>query len=176
MNSHRVPVPAPFTRVRDVVEGLTCLEGVFLARGDRRGVFVTAYLTVTQTLDSWLDRGLFLQTGLVADYVVAFANAYRQALASHQDGGHANVALAWLQSFDACRDPPAARHQRAHQSRPAVRGSAGRSRCSLRALLPRSPADRRRASRRNAARTTAHCGAVPGTAVRRELPVRTGHR
>jgi hypothetical protein len=105
MNSHRVSVPAPFTRVRDVVEGLTCLEDVFLARGDRRGVFVTAYLTVTQTLDSWLDRGLFLQNTLVADYVVVFANAYRQALASHQEGSPDNVAMAWRQSFEACRDP-----------------------------------------------------------------------
>jgi hypothetical protein len=41
----------------------------------------------------------------VADYLVAFANAYRQALASHQDGRPGNMATAWRQSFDACRNP-----------------------------------------------------------------------
>ncbi len=105
MNRGALPVPAPFERVRDVVEGLAGLEDALQARGDRRAVFVTAYLTITRTLESWLHGGLFLQNGVVADYVVVFANAYRQALASREDGRTGDVATAWRQCFDACLDP-----------------------------------------------------------------------
>jgi hypothetical protein len=96
-----IPVPAPFARVHDVIAGLTQLENAFVAAKDRRGVFVTAYLVITRTIQEWIDRELFLQNEMIACYVVAFANAYRQALAHYEAGERLAIPKAWQQSFDA---------------------------------------------------------------------------
>jgi hypothetical protein len=100
----QLTVPPRFTRVRDVVEGLAHLEEELVAQRDRRAVFVTAYLTITRTIEAWLERGVFLQNAVVAAYAVAFANAYRHALASYEQGRPDEIPAAWRQSFDARLD------------------------------------------------------------------------
>jgi hypothetical protein len=96
-----IPVPPAFERVTDVVAGLADLEAAFLASGDRRGVFVTAYRVITRTIQDWIGRRLFLENESVGRYVVAFANGYRQALARYEAGDRSAVPEAWRQSFDA---------------------------------------------------------------------------
>jgi Family of unknown function (DUF5995) len=94
-------VPPAFESVEDAVNGLAELESAFTDRHDRRGVFVTAYLVITRIIQQWIDRGEFLENDMVAGYAVAFANAYRQALADYQAGERRAVPTAWRQAFDA---------------------------------------------------------------------------
>ena len=101
--SIRVSVPSSFRTVEEVLSGLCELEAAFVAAGDRRGVFTTAYLATTMTMSDWLERRRFLQNDLVARYVVAFGNLYREAIASYEAGLRSAVPGAWRQSFDACR-------------------------------------------------------------------------
>jgi hypothetical protein len=101
---HPVIVPPEFKSVADVIRGLSELEKVFIARQDRRGVFASTYLLTTTTFKKWLDAGRFLNTDLIACYVVAFANLYRQALAEFEAGAREAVPVAWQQSFDAAQD------------------------------------------------------------------------
>jgi hypothetical protein len=98
-----LPIPPAFERVSDVAAGFAELEKSFIASKDRRGVFVTAYLLITRTLQEWIDAGRFHQNDIVAQYVVAFANAYRQALAHDEAGQCLAVPQAWRQSFEATR-------------------------------------------------------------------------
>src|SRR5260370_1324444 len=100
-NRYPIEVPTPFERVDDVVDGLTDLESALVNAKDRRGVFVSAYLVITQTLHEWISQGLFLENEMVARYLVAFANAYRRALAHYEEGEAFEIPKAWQQSFDA---------------------------------------------------------------------------
>jgi hypothetical protein len=95
-------VPPLFRSVDDVVAGLAALEGQLQAKRDLRGLFVMAYVAITQTIGQWIDRGVFLDNAAMARHVVAFANAYRRALADCVAGERSRVPLAWQQSFDAC--------------------------------------------------------------------------
>jgi hypothetical protein len=102
-NNIQISIPPSFRTVEEVLDGLYQLEAAFVAAGDRRGVFTTAYVITTATLKDWIDDRRFLQNELVARYVVAFGNAYRDALAADAGGLRWSVPLAWQQSFDACR-------------------------------------------------------------------------
>jgi len=96
-----VLVPPPFRSVADVLDGLSKLELQFCDQRDRRGVFVSAYLLITMTLHDWIQWQRFLENDLVACYIVAFANKYRQALENYEADARAAVPQAWLQSFEA---------------------------------------------------------------------------
>lgn len=99
---YSIPLPPPFRSVHDVAGGLLELEDALVEMKDPRGVFVTAYLVITQTLRTWIDRKAFLENEATANYVVAFANAYRRALARYEAGTPPAAPKAWRQSFDAC--------------------------------------------------------------------------
>jgi hypothetical protein len=99
-----VIVPPKFTSVNDVISGLSELEKVFIARQDRRSVFASTYVITTVTFKKWLDERRFLNNELVACYVVAFANLYREAVAGYEAGDREAVPVAWQQSFDSARD------------------------------------------------------------------------
>jgi hypothetical protein len=102
-NALQISVPPSFRTVEGVLAGLHQLEAAFVAAGDRHGVFTTAYVVTTTKLKDWIDHGHFLQNELVERYVVAFGNAYRDALAADTVEFRGAVPLAWRQSFDACR-------------------------------------------------------------------------
>jgi len=104
MNDARIPIPPPFARLDDVAAGLAALERALLARNDRRSVFATAYLTSAQTLDAWLANERFVQNGAVSACAIVFANAYRSAIASYDEGNHDAVPAAWRLAFGACAD------------------------------------------------------------------------
>jgi hypothetical protein len=96
-------IPSPFRTVDGVLAGLCALEAAFVAAGDRRGVFTTAYVVTTTTFKHWIENRRFLQNDLVARYVVAFGNLYRDALAADENGEPWAVPAAWRQSFEASR-------------------------------------------------------------------------
>ena len=96
-----LPVPAHFRSVEDAVSGLARIRDYFIAHQDRRGVFATAYLEATKTFQDWIRRRRFESNERMSKYVVAFANAYRQALADYEQGEAAPEA--WRLAFDVSR-------------------------------------------------------------------------
>ena len=100
---HATPVPSEFRSVHDVITGLAELESLFATSQDRRGVFVSAHLITARAIHEWIERGRFLENELVGQYLTAFANGYRQALADYEQGRQSAVPTAWQQSFDASR-------------------------------------------------------------------------
>jgi hypothetical protein len=85
----------PFLTTEDVASALTRLEQFFLERRDRRGVFASAYLTITLALQDRIGEGIFLDNAWVASYLVCFANFYREALRAHERGDRSAVPKAW---------------------------------------------------------------------------------
>ncbi len=105
-----LPLPASFASTVDVQSWLSTLEQRFLAARDRRGVFVTAYLTITKAVEAQCDAGGFLDPGWVRTYLIAFGTLYRDALQrdalARTAGGTASgvrVPKSWRVSFDAAR-------------------------------------------------------------------------
>jgi hypothetical protein len=84
------------------VAGLTDLERALQEARDFRGLFVMAYVAMTNTIGQWIERGAFHDGAAMARYVVAFANEYRRALADGIAGERSRIPMAWRQSFDAC--------------------------------------------------------------------------
>lgn len=90
-----------FRSVDDVERGLQELERHFLLRRDRRGVFATAYLHITRSIELHLEAGGFIDPVWVRQYLVRFGNLYRQALLDYERGNSSAVPKAWRISFDA---------------------------------------------------------------------------
>ena len=95
-------IPPPFETVRQVALGLHSLHVQMQAARDWRGLFVTAYVAMTDTIGQWIKRGVFSDNQAMSRYVVAFANEYRSALNLSQSGQHENVPLAWRRAFEIC--------------------------------------------------------------------------
>lgn len=98
-----IPVPAPFRTAHDVLAGLSTLEQYFLATGDRRGVFLTAYRTITTAVDAQCTAGGFHDAAWVTKYLIAFGSLYRDALAADVAGDRSRVPKSWRLAFDAAR-------------------------------------------------------------------------
>src|SRR5262245_5992124 len=93
-----------FQSVDDVVSGLRAFEAEFAAAGDRRAVFVEAYLLITLELKGRIERGAFDDTPWVARYIVAFAELYRRAAVAYE-AGEGPLPKAWRAAFDAAKQP-----------------------------------------------------------------------
>jgi hypothetical protein len=91
-----------FKTLDDVVSGLAALEARFLARGDRRAIFLTVYGLMSREMRRRIEAGTFRDHAWVSRYVVAFANYYRDAL----DGFERGVAVpkSWRIAFSAAHD------------------------------------------------------------------------
>jgi hypothetical protein len=98
-----IPIPAPFRTTDDVRTGLTTLEQHFLSTGDRRGVFLTAYRTITAAVEAQCAAGGFRDNAWVEQYLIAFGTLYRDALVADVAGDAARVPKAWRLAFDAAR-------------------------------------------------------------------------
>ncbi len=104
-------IASALTTTGDVRTWLTALEQQLLAARDRRGVFVTAYLTITKAVEAQCDAGGFHDPAWVRRYLVAFGTLYRDALRQDQLARAATAAnppvrvpKAWRVAFDAARD------------------------------------------------------------------------
>lgn len=99
-----VNLDAEYHTVDDVLVGLSNIEQHFLAQRDRRGVFATAYLHISQELNRRLAAQWFVDNAWVRQYLVCFANLYRRAVLAYEFGEHAAIPKAWKIAFDAARD------------------------------------------------------------------------
>ncbi len=96
-----LPVARAYRSLAEVIAGLAALEQEFLARRDRRGVFVSAYLSITRELKCRIEAGRFHDGAWVSRYAVAFADLFRRALAACESGDRAACPGAWRLALDA---------------------------------------------------------------------------
>jgi len=90
----------PFASVGDAHRRLAALERTFRARGDRRGAFLAIYARVTGEVGRSIAAGEFADPDWVADYLVAFAELYREALVAFETGD-GELSGAWRLAFEA---------------------------------------------------------------------------
>jgi len=94
-------VEEPYASVGGTQRGLEGLLEAFDARGDRRSMFLTVYSRVTEAVGERVDRGDFADPDWVADYLVAFANLYREAVHDFETGNLESLADPWQLAFEA---------------------------------------------------------------------------
>lgn len=100
----REELEAAYQTVADVTAGLSGVEEHCYSRRDRRGIFATAYLQITRSIDGAIDAGRFEDPEWTRQYLVCFGNLYRRALFAWECGAAESVPTAWRLSFEAARD------------------------------------------------------------------------
>lgn len=96
-------VEEPYTDVPETTRRLDALERTFRESGDRRGVFLTIYARVTEEVGAGIRRDEFDDPDWVADYLVRFANLYRQAVYDFETGNLRDLADPWQLAFEAAQ-------------------------------------------------------------------------
>ena len=91
----------PYESLQDVIEGLRQIESALRGASDRRAIFATAYLNMTEEIAARVGDSRFQDPAWVARYALAFANLYRRALLSYESGDLPAVPKAWRASFEA---------------------------------------------------------------------------
>lgn len=94
-------VEEPYRSVGETHRRLTELLEAFDARGDRRSAFLTIYARVTGAVGDRVESGWFDDPEWVADYLVDFANAYREAFVAYERESYDEVPPPWRVAFDA---------------------------------------------------------------------------
>ncbi len=92
---------SPYETVAGTHRRLGELLAAFEARGDRRAAFLSVYVRTTGAVAARLERGGFTASDWMADYLVAFANRYREAVLAHETGDTEALAPAWRLAFRA---------------------------------------------------------------------------
>jgi hypothetical protein len=98
-------VAEPYDSVAESERRLTDLQRVFATREDDRAVFLAVYARTTEAVAARIERDEFEDPDWVADYLVAFANRYRQAAHDYERGDLAAVADPWQLAFDSAAAP-----------------------------------------------------------------------
>lgn len=91
---------SPYDTVPQVIKGFEWLEDFFYQNDDLCGVFATAYLHITRSLNKAFDTDTFINNSWTKRYLVRFANLYREALLNDLLGKDEIVPKAWRISFD----------------------------------------------------------------------------
>lgn len=91
----------PFASVDDAYTRLRGAEEHLRERTDRRSVFLTVYTEMTANVQEGIESGAFDDPDWVRDYLVAFANRYREVLLAYERRNFARVPLPWRIGFDA---------------------------------------------------------------------------
>jgi hypothetical protein len=94
-------VEEPYEGLAETHRRLESLRSVFEERDDRRAVFLTIYSRMTGEVARRVDRGEFEDPDWVTDYLVAFADLYREAVRAYEAGDLAALPDPWQLSFDA---------------------------------------------------------------------------
>jgi hypothetical protein len=94
---------ASYDSLDAAVEALSQLEQAFRSQRDRRGIFVTAYLSITQAIRQNIAASAFLDYAWVTRYALCFANLYRKALLAYEMGDTAATPKAWRIAFDTAK-------------------------------------------------------------------------
>lgn len=94
----------PFASIEQGWEGMTCIKEYFLSNNDRRGLFTSIYVAVTEGVKEAIQKGIFNDGQWMAFYDFTFANFYRTALLNWELGNISAVPKAWSKSFDAAKN------------------------------------------------------------------------
>jgi hypothetical protein len=97
----RALVEEPYADVEEAHQRLEELQAAFEARDDRRAVFLTIYARMTGTVARRVRNGEFADPDWVGEYLVAFANLYREAVYDYERGALASLADPWQLAFEA---------------------------------------------------------------------------
>ncbi|MFC5133351.1 MULTISPECIES: DUF5995 family protein [Haloferacaceae] len=95
------PLADPFSSVDDVAERLARAESRLRDRGDRRSVFLTVYVRMTEAVAAAIEAGEFVDDEWVASYLVAFAEHYRRAFLAFERREFDALPRAWIVAFGA---------------------------------------------------------------------------
>jgi hypothetical protein len=93
-------VDRPFVDAADAHARLAELEHRLVARDDRRSVFLTVYVRVTEEVRRGVDAAAFEDPAWVESYLVTFADHYRRAFAAFERGDADAVPPPWRLSFE----------------------------------------------------------------------------
>jgi hypothetical protein len=102
-----IDLARPYASVQEVVDALVVLEDRFVTAEDKRGIFVTAYRTITLELQRRIGTSRFEDPAWVSRYLLAFANLYRRALHAYEQPGGEPVPRPWQVAFDVAARGPA---------------------------------------------------------------------
>lgn len=94
-------VTEPFESVADAHDGLAELEALLRERGDRRAVFLTVYLAVTEAVSGRIDRSAYEDPAWVGRYLATFADHYRRALLAFEREDDGPPPPPWRIAFEA---------------------------------------------------------------------------
>ena len=96
-------VEEPYTSVEETHRRLTELLEAYDERGDPRGAFLTIYARVTGAVGDRIERDWFEDSAWVGEYLVAFANLYREAVRDFEAGNLEALADPWQLAFEAAQ-------------------------------------------------------------------------
>jgi hypothetical protein len=91
----------PFESIPGVFERLSRLETRLLAQDDRRAVFLSVYVRMTEQVHEGLRRGVFSDPEWMRRYLITFADYYRRAFLAFERGNIEEVSDPWRIAFGA---------------------------------------------------------------------------
>lgn len=89
-----------YISVPEVINHFDWLESYFFDHNDLRGVFTTAYLHITRSLNEALKANDFLNNSWSHSYLIRFVNLYRIALLNYEISDFSRVPKSWRKSFE----------------------------------------------------------------------------
>ena len=93
----------PFESTADVQTRLSALERRFRRNHDRRGAFLIVYSRVTEEVSRAIDNDEFKDSGWTAEYLITFADLYRQALLAYDNRNFESLPDPWQVAFETAR-------------------------------------------------------------------------
>jgi len=93
-------VAEPYADVDEAHERLVALRDAFEAREDRRAAFLSIYARMTGAVGERIRDDGFEDPDWVSDYLVAFANLYREAVRDYEADDLASLADPWQLAFE----------------------------------------------------------------------------
>lgn len=94
-------VEEPYSTVEETHRRLETLLSAFEARDDRRAVFLSIYARMTGAVATRVRQDEFEDPEWVGEYLVAFANLYREAVHDYETGALDSLADPWQLAFEA---------------------------------------------------------------------------
>ena len=93
-------VSHPYTDTIDTRNKLASLEERLLFHHDRRAIFLSVYLLVTETMRESIELGVYENTEWIRSYLTIFADKYREAFYNYEIGNLNAVPGTWIIAFD----------------------------------------------------------------------------
>lgn len=91
----------PFRTANDAYERLVRLEAYLRGQNDRRSVFLTVYVRMTAAVRDQIDAGFFTDPDWTREYLITFAEHYRQAVVAFERHAFDAVPPPWQIAFAA---------------------------------------------------------------------------